>query len=134
MDIYSPLDYVNLIKASRCKPFPYVVKYLTFDFFKDFENYEQGAIKSIKPNKDANVTDICAISYSSDGEISFKLNFRDEWQNIRLGRNDKLPSTRPKCLHKCRRRIKKSKYEHLQLLKSVLPAEVHGFYDKLPHS
>ena len=60
MDIYSPLDYVNLIMASRTNPRPYEVKYLTF-FFKDYEELEDGAIKSIKSSKDANVTFCCEI-------------------------------------------------------------------------
>ena len=132
-DIYSPLDYANLIKASRTNPKPYEVKHLTFYFFKDYEKLEDGAIKSIKPNKDANVTDLCAVKYSADGTISFKLKFSDEWQKLQMGRRDKLPSTDNHQLHKCNRKIKKSKYEHLQSLKSVLPAEVHHFYDTLPH-
>ncbi|GFR77710.1 hypothetical protein ElyMa_000514900 [Elysia marginata] len=59
MDIYSPFDYVHFIKASRSNPKPYEVKYLTFDFFKDFKKFEDGAIKSMKPSKDVCVTDIC---------------------------------------------------------------------------
>ena len=39
MNIYSPLDYVNLIKASRINLRPYKAKYLSFDFFKDFDKY-----------------------------------------------------------------------------------------------
>ncbi|GFO39947.1 hypothetical protein PoB_006645200 [Plakobranchus ocellatus] len=62
MDIFAPLDYVNLIKVSRMSPRPYDVRYLTFDFFRDFEKIEEGAIKSIKPSKEANVTNICAFT------------------------------------------------------------------------
>ncbi|KAK3758296.1 hypothetical protein RRG08_004118 [Elysia crispata] len=35
--------------------------------------------------------------------------------------------------HKSKRKIKKSKFDHLQALKAVLPEEVHYFYDTLPH-
>ena len=30
--------------------------------------------------------------------------------------------------------IKKTKYQHLQQLKSVLPQDYHSFYDLLPHA
>ncbi|KAK3733541.1 hypothetical protein RRG08_063854 [Elysia crispata] len=74
MDVYSPFDYVNLINYSRLNPSPYNVKNLTFRFFRDFEKFDQGAIKSIKPSKSENVTSICALRYSEDGSLSFKLN------------------------------------------------------------
>ena len=133
MDIFSPLDYVNLIKASRINPRPYQVKYLTLDFFRDFDKFEEGGIKSINPSQDANVTNICALRYSRDGSLAFKLSFEEEWQAMPMGRRVKLPKYEPPKLYNSRRKIKKSKFDHLQQQKAVLPAEVHHFYDSLPH-
>lgn len=132
VDIFSPLDYVQLIQAARKNPKPYEVEYLTYDFYLDFENYGDGAIKSLKPGKDANVNNICALQYNPDGSICYKLNFGDEW--MELGRRNKLPTNVPSQLYNNRRKIKKTKYDHLQSLKHVLPSDVHGFYDSLPHT
>ncbi|RUS73517.1 hypothetical protein EGW08_018732 [Elysia chlorotica] len=124
MDIFSPLNYVNLINASRINPRPYQVRYFTFDFFKDFDKFEEGGIKSIKPSKNANVTNICALRYSQDGSLAFKLSFTEEWQAMPMGRRDKLPKSEPPKLYSSKRKIKKSKFDHLQQLKAVLSAEV----------
>ena len=51
-DIYSPLDYVNIVKVARTKPGPYEVRYLKFDVFRDFEKFGEGEVKSLKPGKD----------------------------------------------------------------------------------
>ncbi|GFO04040.1 hypothetical protein PoB_003054500 [Plakobranchus ocellatus] len=127
MDVYSPLDYVNLVKVARSNPYPYKVKYLTFDFFKDFDMYKEGTIKSIKPSKRENVTSICALRYSEDGSLCYKLNFSDDWEILPLGRRNQIPTADPHRLYKCKRKIKKSKFDHLQFLKAVLPAEVQHF-------
>ena len=107
VDIFSPLDYVQLIQAARVNPRPYEVQYLKYDFFLDFENYGDGAVKSLKPEKDANVTDICALKYSSDGAIMYKLKFSNDWVGLDLGRKNKLPSN-PSQLYHNRRKIKKN--------------------------
>lgn len=49
VEVYLPLDYVHLIRSARRKPCPYEVKYLDFKFFKDFEKFGTGEVKSIKP-------------------------------------------------------------------------------------
>ncbi|KAK3793808.1 hypothetical protein RRG08_062529 [Elysia crispata] len=54
-------------------------RYSTFGFFRDFENFDKGAIKYIKPFKSQILTSICAFRYSEDGPLSFKLNFSDGW-------------------------------------------------------
>ncbi|KAK3757502.1 hypothetical protein RRG08_050385 [Elysia crispata] len=100
---------------------------------EDFDKFEEGGIKSINPSKDANVTNICALRYSRDGSLAFKLSFEEEWQAMPMGRRVKLSKSEPPKLYNSRRKIKKSKFDHLQQLKAVLPAEVHHFYDSLPH-
>ncbi|GFO15473.1 hypothetical protein PoB_004197800 [Plakobranchus ocellatus] len=95
MDTYLPLGYVNLIKAARINPRLYKVHYLAFDFFKDFDKYPD-ALKSIKPFKEVNTTDMCALKYNVGGSLAFKLNFSsDDWQTLQFGRKENLPSTEP---------------------------------------
>ena len=132
-DIFSPLDYVQIVKAVRTKPEPYEVRYVKFDFFRDFEKFGEGEVKSLKPGKDGNVTDMCAVRYEPDGTIHYKLNFGDVWKPLNLGRGNKLPTKDPSSLCTNRRNIKRTKFEHLQALKHVLPSDVHHFYDSLPH-
>ena len=96
-DIYSPLDYVQIVKAARTKPEPYEVRYLKFDFFRNFKKFGEGEVKSLKPGKDGNVTDMCAVRYEPDGTIHYKLNFVDDsatqlgsWQQTSHKRSLKL--------------------------------------------
>lgn len=132
-DIFSPTDYFQIIRAARTNPRPYEVKTLDHTFFMDFENFGKGAVKSIKPSKTENVTDMCALKYDQDGSLAYKLNFSEEWQELSLGRQSCLPESGPNRKYTTRRKIKKSKFQHLQSLKSVLPSEVHPFYDALPY-
>ena len=104
VDIYQPVDYVQLIQAARINPKPYEVQYLSFDYYLDFERYE-GAVKTLKPGKEANVNNICALKYSPDGSICYKLQFADEWKD--LGRKTRFEFVRqePAQLYKVRRKI-----------------------------
>ena len=54
-------------------------------------------MKSLKPGKDGNVTDMCAVRYEPDGTIHYKLNFVDDsatqlgsWQQTSHKRSLKL--------------------------------------------
>ncbi|KAK3788854.1 hypothetical protein RRG08_048858 [Elysia crispata] len=60
----------------------------------DFNKFEVGGMKSIKPTKDANVTNICSLRYFRDGSLAFKLSFEEEWQAMPMGRRDKLPKSK----------------------------------------
>jgi len=100
---------------------PYYVEYFNFNFFKSFSKIV--FFKSIHPgNKkgDPVVTEIKALMYEANKEVSYKLKFSEEWSNL-LSRNGStqtpisieiLPP-----LHTHRINIKKEKYEHLQLVK-----------------
>ena len=67
-------------------------------------------------------------------QIEYKVAFNHEFKTLpqRIKRpRDKWEMTR---LFQTRLPIKKSKYDHLQQLKSVMPAIYHQFYDDLQYS
>ncbi|KAK3800356.1 hypothetical protein RRG08_052741 [Elysia crispata] len=95
-----------------------------------------GNLKSIKPGKKAtapNVTNLRALKYTPDGSMFFKTSFADDWELLPLPRNDVIPVNGPDRLYSSRLKIKQSKYDHLQSLKSVFLKDAHAFYDNLPH-
>ncbi|KAL4705163.1 hypothetical protein ACJJTC_007909 [Scirpophaga incertulas] len=134
--IHVPAEYVGVCLGARIHPKPYIVSYLTHDFFKSFGSLQY--YKSIRPGKatgDAKVTDIRALQYKN-GNIQFKLRFKDEWQLLpqRCDRKttpiaiENLPD-----LHATRLKIKNRKFKDLQELKSTLPVDYRDFYDNIPH-
>nr|CAI5819548.1 unnamed protein product [Callosobruchus analis] len=90
--------------------------------------------KSIRPGT-ATVTRIRALKYDSAGKLHFKLRHTDPWellnQRIKLSEPRRMDSLQNLYLE--RRKIKKDKYEHLQILKSSLLSDYHDFYDNLSH-
>lgn len=137
-DIYTPAGYVDACKHARMKPKPYNVKYLHHNFFK---NYNQTCTfyKSIRPgNKtgDPVITDLRALSFNPNGTIKYKLNHTADWQDLpqrRNGNAQSCPNEAIPNLYERRLKIKKEKWDHLQILKGVLEQEYHHFYDSLPH-
>lgn len=112
-EIKLPSDYVNITKEARKNPCPYEALELEFDFFKDYTNSLR--YKSIRPGRNKNdptVMDIKVIAYSPDGII-------------------KVQVYPPLYTERCK--INKSKWLHLQELKSVIPRDCHQFYDNLPY-
>lgn len=131
-DIKLPSDYVDICRKARPKQ-PYKVEFLTHDYFLNFCNIRH--YESIRPgNKrnDPHVTHLTCLKYSPNEGIEFKLHYTDEWrllpQRLKKIENSSIPK-----LYKSRLKIKEEKYQHLQALKMVLPADVHDFYDNLPH-
>lgn len=133
-NINVPADYVEIIKSARKKPFK--VTYLEHGFFKEMSSIS--TYKSIRPGRsvgDPKVTDIRALMYSPTGTISYKLRFGDAWTV--LPQRKTIVSAKKfgemADLHKSRLKIKARKYNDLQTIKSVLPADFREFYDNLPH-
>lgn len=131
-----PADYVRVCKIARKHPNPFHVKYITHDFFKNFDCVK--FYQSIRPGRsvgDATVTDIKALKYASSGEIQYKLRHTEEWQilNQRKKTLPRLMFIEIPNLYKERRKIKKEKFQHLQTLKSSLDVDYHQFYDSIPH-
>ena len=133
--IYCPADYVRIMEEARKNPKPYDVKYLDHTFFEDFSI--TSTFKSIRPGSKAGdpvVVDIKAMRCEPRGEISYKLNFLDEWKYIPMKRGEftEIKKTASQ-LHSVRLPITASKYRHLQELKPYVRADFHAFYDSLPH-
>ena len=131
--IYWPPEYSEVFTSARSKPHLYIVKNVDFNFFKDFSNISY--YRSIRPGNsagDPQVVDIRALKYSPDGVISYKLDHTDDWAPLprRSNRGAAVQITQ---LYRQPRSIKKSKWDHLQQLKTVMPMEYHGFYDNLLH-
>lgn len=133
-DIYSPAGYIAACKSARSDPKPYQVKYLNHQYFKNFSALKYHT--SIRPGYktgDPTVNDLCAIQYRPNGKLYYKLNFDDDWMVLekRLSRKTQgIGEIVP--LYQNPLPIKKSKYDHLQQLKEVIPSDYHLFYDSLP--
>ena len=134
-DIYSPHNYVNYISLARPSQ-PYRVKYVENDFFKSYSSLKY--YDSIRPGKkvgDPHVNDIRVLQYTPSGNILYKLSFDDVFQEIPKRRNFVCPKANDvvESLHSGPLQIKKTKYDHLQQLKDVVPKDYHSFYDNLLH-
>lgn len=135
-EISVPAQYVDVCKAARKNPRPYVVKYLDHTFFKRFDQHHfYGSIRPGRNTGDPCVNNIKAIRYSPEGNIQYNLCFLDEWSQLPHRKNkhmsavslDQFPP-----LHTNRLPVKKTKFEHLQSLKSTMKADYHTFYDNIP--
>ena len=134
--INHPSQYADAMR--ECRPNqPFKVETLEHGFFKDFSGIKY--LASIRPGKtkgDPQVHDLRALRYlgtKTEPKVQFKVDFASDYQN--LPQRMRLPSQQFEIvgLHKCRIKIKKTKFDHLQQLKSVLPPIYHAFYDNLPH-
>lgn len=135
-NINVPADYMHVCRTARKNPSPYHVKYLTHDFFKNLESLK--FYQSIRPGRsvgDPTVTDIKALKYLNDGEIQYKIRHTEEWRLL----NQRKKALSPQMfndipnLYKERRKIKKEKFQHLQILKKTLDVDYHQFYDTIPY-
>lgn len=131
--IYLPSDYLRITEAARTPP--YEVKSVEYDFVKDYS--QDLAYSTIRPGKkahDPTVTDIKAIKYLPEGKIVVKLDFDGEYIDLPVRK-----PKRPKKLAEFRQmfnepiKIQKTKWQHLQELKAVLPKDCHPYYDNVPH-
>ncbi|KAK3705423.1 hypothetical protein RRG08_034001 [Elysia crispata] len=77
--------------------------------------------------------DRCDICCSFDTGNIGQDDFADDWELLPLPRNDVIPVNGPDRLYSSPLKIKQSKYDDLQSLKSVLLKDAHAFYDNLPH-
>lgn len=136
-NINVPADYVGVFLQARQNPSPFEVKYLTFDFFKNFDSIK--ILSSIRPGRkvgDPVVTDIRALKYDERGNVFFKIRHNDDYTALENRNFSKMKqkardyNTLPK-LYSKPLSIKREKWEHLQKLKDSIPRDFHFFYDKL---
>ncbi|KAF2900770.1 hypothetical protein ILUMI_05423 [Ignelater luminosus] len=134
-----PADYVTICQFA-CTKSPYHVEYLSHSSFKNLEQNLR-FFKSIRPGKEAGdltVNDVKEIKHTSN-MIFYKLRHSEEEDEKPLPvRMDSKVKARPfseiHALYNCRLKIKKEKYDHLQLLKKSIQPDYHKFYDDLPHN
>lgn len=143
--IFVPYDYVNITASARktikinkrrlaC---PYDVEYLKYDFFKNFADPQILRFKTIRPGskpREPVVTQLRALMYLPNGRIMYKIDFNDEYRDLPtkiIPYNNAIHE--PKQLHTESLKISKSKYDHLQQLKAVIPSKYHSFYDELKY-
>lgn len=134
-EVYSPSAYEDACRTARLKPKPYKVQYLYHDFFKKFSTLD--FIQSIRPGVkkgDPVVTDLRCIKYNPNWSVHVKLKL-DSTDFMELPRRVKKPNGEIMVppLRNNRIPIESTKFKHLQELKSVLPRDVHPYYDRLPH-
>lgn len=134
-EIYVPQQYVDCIREAR-KSNKYKVKYVSHEFFKDYGRSLY--YTSIRPGMGAGshvVTDIRQLRYTSDGNIGYKTNHNDNGFTLlrkpRLANEDLIDVP---CLFDMPLSLKKTKYDHLQQMKNVIPKDYHAFFDALPHT
>lgn len=81
-NIYVPQNYVEVI-TTACSVKPYNVRYVDSSFFKSFSELSYySSIRLGTKVGDPVVTDIRAIHYSSEGDITIKLMFEDEFREL----------------------------------------------------
>ncbi|VEN42000.1 unnamed protein product [Callosobruchus maculatus] len=137
-EIELPTDYVKVTREARLKPAPYDVKYMRHSDFRNYDLRNQMAYQSIRPGKkahDPTVTNLREIHYEPEGKIQIKLQFNDELTDLpqRVVKNPSLMPVFDEKLFTDRLKIAKTKFDHLQELKSTLAVEVQGFYDNLSY-
>ena len=129
-----PQNYVELIESARSSQ-PYTVHYVDHSFFRKYSDLNYYI--SIRPGTrvgDPVVVDIRVLHYSTNGDVTYKLMFSDEFRELpRRARNSEANHEDPGPLYDKPLAIKKSKFDHLMALKHVIPSDYHPFYDKLLH-
>lgn len=133
--IYSPAGYLEAARSARTHPKPYEVEYLNHKSFQDYSKLKY--YSSIRPGfktGDPTVNDLCALQYRPDQTIFYKLNFDSDWLPLpkRATRKSQDTGTIEPSLYKKQLPIKRGKYDQIQCLKSLIPADYHLFYDSLP--
>lgn len=140
-----PDDYIDVTTKARKtvtvnnirRECPFEAIHLRYDFFLNFANKDQLRFQSIRPGMkkgDPTVNNLRSMVYLPNGEIKYKIDFDDEYRDLpRKIIPFDCEKHNPQSLHKNRLKIKKTKYEHLQQLKSVIPETYHKFYDNLPY-
>lgn len=130
--MYQPRDYIVVMQNCRLHPEPYTVKQLEYTDFKD--GFQNAYLNTIRPGKkpgDPTVHDLRALRYSKN-EIQYKINFDEEFADLpqRIKLTNKVTLT---AKFKAKIPIKKRKYNDLQALKTVIPQDLHSFYNNLPY-
>lgn len=131
--IHLPSDYIRYTSKNYDK------KAVTFDMIKEFSLKYTMMYDSIRPGRkggDPTVTDLRVIEYYPDGEIRMKLSFDSDYVHFPQGKKFDSPTRLLDFLqmHHNQLKIIARKWQHLQELKTVIPADCHPFYDSLEYN
>nr|CAI5833692.1 unnamed protein product [Callosobruchus analis] len=101
-------------------------------------NKTEGDLSSsvVKPGRsviDPTVNNLRVLHYSPNSRIGYKLQFHDEMMELPQRSRDSQNCKDATRLFPARLKITQLKYDHLQEIKTTLDAEVHHFYNNLPH-
>lgn len=132
-DVFTKRDYAVLIQCARIKPSPYIVKQMKHQDFMKMGNAHFTSIRPGKKTGDPVVHDLRGLMYQGDGGVKYKLSFsiHSNWENLPHRVNDTEIKWTP--LFTSRLPIKMRKFNDLQSMKAVMPADCHNFFDSLPH-
>lgn len=132
--IFSPQDYVARMRQVRSSQ-PYNVRVVDYTFFQNFEN-QVSNLNSLRPGRkvgDPCVMNIRKLLYKPNGEIQYKVDIEDNYRPLPQRRKVKnTPFKGLSNLYNGPIKIKRSKYDDLQLLRAVIEKDHHCFYDNLP--
>nr|CAI5821888.1 unnamed protein product [Callosobruchus analis] len=129
-------DYVRITREARQKPLPFEARYMTHDMFKKYDDKDLIIYQSIRPGRsviDPTVNNLRVLHYSPNSRIGYKLQFHDEMMELPQRSRDSQNCKDATRLFPARLKITQLKYDHLQEIKTTLDAEVHHFYNNLPH-
>ena len=135
LEIFLPSQYSLVTKEARSNPSPYEVAIVDHTFFKDYSIKSYLIYDTIHPGRGTGakrVVDIRVLKYNPNGTIDFKLSYDEQFKQLPQ-RPKRVQPVIPPQLFTERLPISKSKYDHLQQLKSVIPKDCHEFYDNLPY-
>ena len=135
LEIFLPSQYSLVTKEARRNPSPYEVAMVDHTFFKDYSIKSYFIYDTIRPGRGTGskcVVDIRVLKYNPNGTIDFKLSYDEQFKQLPQ-RPKRVQPVIPPQLFTERLPISKSKYDHLQQLKSVIPKDCHEFYDNLPY-
>ncbi|CAH1118118.1 unnamed protein product [Phaedon cochleariae] len=130
-EIYTPAGFLSACKKARTSPKPYSVEHLLHTDLRDFSKLKYfTTIRLGFKVGDATVNNLCALKYTPDGMLFFKINFDDDWTQLIKRHSAAVMGTEDiPCLYRDSLPIKKSKYDHLQDLKKISMDEL---VDHLP--
>lgn len=145
LEIYTSYDFIKVTKKARHFALINGVKRkMSYDVenmkHTDFYNYCEPHLQkyaTIRPGKrtnDPTVSNIRSLIYLPNGNILFKLDYDDEYEELPNRPKTITNNYSPKKQFKHRIKITENKWKHLQSFKNIIPNEYHNFYDTLGYN
>ncbi|XP_063590497.1 uncharacterized protein LOC134767429 [Penaeus indicus] len=132
-DVFTERDYAVLIQCARIRPTPYIVKQMKHQDFMKMENLFFTSIRPGKKSGDPVIHALRGLMYLSDGTVKFRLSFNIHSTWEALPHRIQNVETKWIPLYSSRLPINIRKFNDLQSMKTVMPADCYNFFDTLPH-